>query len=294
MNKLLIVVTGDSLSAGTEMCDEETFKNYNNLIEQFELDDLNTKRTERWKRQFEWGLGRFVKNRHRQSLDNGCFGRAISSYYEYREKLRAWPKLLESQLDCKVINLARKGSSFKQSCALFGRFVKYNGNFLKNYRVVAVHQIPALIRTYIKHNGEKHRVVDFQHLDRTDAFKYLDQKEHDKKEVIKQRYKALQMRPDYFRRAFIKQLKLIQNIAKKNNILNLFICEGPEHSNYIDSTRIISHYFKELRKSMTFKRGITGNIVDPAYNKWLADLVGNKIKGIKDRAEITNLVLDLN
>jgi hypothetical protein len=58
------VITGDALSAGTEMMDADVFPNYNLLLEQFRGKELNERRIYRWRLQAQWGLKHFKTGRY--------------------------------------------------------------------------------------------------------------------------------------------------------------------------------------------------------------------------------------
>ena len=65
------IITGDALSAGTEMMDSKAFPNYNLLLKQFLGMELNERRIYRWRLQAQWGLKHFKTAAQRKSLDDG-------------------------------------------------------------------------------------------------------------------------------------------------------------------------------------------------------------------------------
>jgi len=274
------VITGDALSAGTEMMDAEAFPNYNLLLEQFRGKELNERRIYRWRLQAQWGLKHFKIGAQRKSLDDGSFIRSVVNCYIRQEKKLAWPAQLPkhySDQSVRVTNLAQKGASFKRSCLLFDRFIRYNS--AKGTRI-AIHQLPDIRRTYFKHEGKILRVIDPYHLATLNFVKNPRKDETDLRAIALDRYRAVEERDrknGYFLRAFEKQLNIIERLAYASGIKNFYICEDPAQSALIDPDRIIIPNFKMLRQAIAYPKGLTDNIVSPAYNEMVCEAVKKKI-----------------
>jgi len=199
------VITGDALSAGTEMMDAEVFPNYNLLLEQFRGKELNERRIYRWRLQAQWGLKHFKTGAQRKSLDDGSFIRSVVNCYVRREKTLSWPAQLPNHYrdqSVRVTNLAQKGASFKRSCLMFDRFIRYNSD--AGIRI-AIHQLPDIRRTYFKHRGEILRVVDPYHLATLNFIKNPLEEETNLRAVALDRYRAVEQREKhsgYFLKAF--------------------------------------------------------------------------------------------
>ena len=206
------VITGDALSAGTEMMDADVFPNYNLLLEQFRGKELNERRIYRWRLQAQWGLKHFKTGAQRKSLDDGSFIRSVVNCYVRREKALSWPAQLPTHYrdqSVRVTNLAQKGASFKRSCLMFDRFIRYNSNTGTR---IAIHQLPDIRRTYFKHRGEILRVVDPYHLATLNFIKNPLEDETNLRAVAMDRYRAVEERDKksgYFLRAFEKQLNIM-------------------------------------------------------------------------------------
>ena len=274
------VITGDALSAGTEMMDAEVFPNYNLLLEQFRGKELNERRIYRWRLQAQWGFKHFKTGAQRKSLDDGSFIRSVVNCYVRQEKKLAWPAQLPKHYpnqSVRVTNLAQKGASFKRSCLMFDRFIRYNS--AKGTRI-AIHQLPDIRRTYFKHEGKILRVVDPYHLATLNFVKNPRKDETDLRAIALDRYRAVEERDrknGYFLRAFEKQLNIIERLAYANGIKNFYICEDPAQSALIDPDRIIIPNFKMLRQAVAYPKGLTDNIVSPAYNEMVCEAVKKKI-----------------
>ena len=200
------VITGDALSAGTEMMDADVFPNYNLLLEQFRGKELNERRIYRWRLQAQWGLKHFKTGAQRKSLDDGSFIRSVVNCYVRREKALSWPAQLPTHYrdqSVRVTNLAQKGASFKRSCLMFNRFIRYNSN--KGTRI-AIHQLPDIRRTYFKHHGEILRVVDPYHLATLNFIKNPLEEETNLRAVALDRYRAVEVwhRPVHRRLQFLR------------------------------------------------------------------------------------------
>ena len=274
------VITGDALSAGTEMMDAEVFPNYNLLLEQFRGKELNERRIYRWRLQAQWGFKHFKTGAQRKSLDDGSFIRSVVNCYVRQEKKLAWPAQLPKHYpnqSVRVTNLAQKGASFKRSCLMFDRFIRYNS--AKGTRI-AIHQLPDIRRTYFKHEGKILRVVDPYHLATLNFVKNPRKDETDLRAIALDRYRAVEERDrknGYFLRAFEKQLNIMERLAYANGIKNFYICEDPAQSALIDPDRIIIPNFKMLRQAVAYPKGLTDNIVSPAYNEMVCEAVKKKI-----------------
>jgi hypothetical protein len=274
------VITGDALSAGTEMMDADVFPNYNLLLEQFRGKELNERRIYRWRLQAQWGLKQFRTGAQRKSLDDGSFIRSVVNCYVRREKTLSWPAQLPNHYrgrSVRVTNLAQKGASFKRSCLMFDRFIRYNSN--EGTRI-AIHQLPDIRRTYFKHRGEILRVVDPYHLATLNFIKNPLEEETDLRAVALDRYRAVEERDrksGYFLRAFEKQLNIMERLAYANNIKNFYICEDPAQAQLIDPDRIIIPNFKMVRQAIAYPRGLTDNIISPSYNEMVCAAVKEKI-----------------
>ena len=275
-----VVITGDALSAGTEMMDPDVFPNYNLILEQFQGKELNERRIYRWRLQAQWGLKHFKTGAKRRSLDDGEFVRSVVNAYVRQERKRAWPAQLAEQLGDQsigVTNLAHKGASFKRSCLMFHRFIRYNSNAGTR---IAIHQLPDIRRTYFKHRGKILRVVDPYHLASLDFIKHPKSEETDLRAIALDRYRAVEQRDarnGYFMRVFERQLGIVERLAHANNIKNFYICEDPAQARLIDPDRIIIPNFKMVRQAMAYPKGLTDNIIDPAYNQMVSRAVIGKI-----------------
>jgi len=274
------VITGDALSAGTEMMDADVFPNYNLLLEQFRGKELNERRIYRWRLQAQWGLKHFKTGAQRKSLDDGSFIRSVVNCYVRREKTLSWPAQLPTHYrdqSVRVTNLAQKGASFKRSCLMFDRFIRYNSNTGTR---IAIHQLPDIRRTYFKHHGEILRVVDPYHLATLNFIKNPLEDETNLRAVALDRYRAVEERDEksgYFLRAFEKQLNIMERLARANNIKNFYICEDPAQAQLIDPDRIIIPNFKMVRQAIAYDRGLTDNIISRAYNEMVCAAVKGKI-----------------
>ena len=274
------VITGDALSAGTEMMDADVFPNYNLLLEQFRGKELNERRIYRWRLQAQWGLKHFKTGAQRKSLDDGSFIRSVVNCYVRREKALSWPAQLPTHYrdqSVRVTNLAQKGASFKRSCLMFDRFIRYNSN--KGTRI-AIHQLPDIRRTYFKHRGEILRVVDPYHLATLNFIKNPLGDETNLRAVAMDRYRAVEERDKksgYFLRVFEKQLNIMERLAYANNIKNFYICEDLAQAQLIDPDRIIIPNFKMVRQAIAYPRGLTDNIISQAYNEMVCAAVKEKI-----------------
>jgi len=277
------IITGDALSAGTEMLDVDVFPNYDLLLEQFKSKELNERRIYRWRLQAQWGLKHFKSDPQRKSLDDGSFIRSVVNCYVRQEKKLAWPAQLPNYFrdqSIRVTNLAQKGASFKRSCLMFDRFIRYNSNAGTK---IAIHQLPNIRRTYFKHNGKILRVVDPYHLATLNFIKNPREDETDLRAIALDRYRAVEERDaknGYFVRAFEKQLNIMERLAYNNDIKNFYICEEPIQAKYIDPDRVIIPNFKMLRQSMSFSRGLTDNIISPAYNVMMCEAIKKKISSL--------------
>ena len=275
-----LVITGDALSAGTEMMDPESFPNYDLLLQQFRGKELNERRIYRWRLQAQWGLKHFKTGAQRRSLDDGEFIRSVVNAYIRQERKRAWPaQLANHYLDrsVRVTNLAQKGASFKRSCLMFYRFIRYNSTAGTR---IAIHQLPDIRRTYFKHRGEILRVVDPYHLASLDFVKNPKSEETDLRAIALDRYRAVEERDaknGYFTRVFERQLGIMERLARANNIKNFYICEDPAQAQLIDADRIIIPNFKMVRQAIAYTRGLTDNIISPAYNEMVCAAVKQKI-----------------
>ena len=275
-----LVITGDALSAGTEMMDPESFPNYDLLLQQFRGKELNERRIYRWRLQAQWGLKHFKTGAQRRSLDDGEFIRSVVNAYIRQERKRAWPaQLANHYLDrsVRVTNLAQKGASFKHSCLMFYRFIRYNSTAGTR---IAIHQLPDIRRTYFKHRGEILRVVDPYHLASLDFVKNPKSEETDLRAIALDRYRAVEERDaknGYFTRVFERQLGIMERLARANNIKNFYICEDPAQAQLIDADRIIIPNFKMVRQAIAYTRGLTDNIISPAYNEMVCAAVKQKI-----------------
>ena len=275
-----LVITGDALSAGTEMMDPESFPNYDLLLQQFRGKELNERRIYRWRLQAQWGLKHFKTGAQRRSLDDGEFIRSVVNAYIRQERKRAWPaQLANHYLDrsVRVTNLAQKGASFKQSCLMFDRFIRYNSGAGTR---IAIHQLPDIRRTYFKHRGEILRVVDPYHLASLDFIKNPRSEETDLRAIALDRYRAVEERDaknGYFVRVFERQLGIMERLARANNIKNFYICEDPAQARLIDPDRIIIPNFKMVRQAIAYDRGLTDNIISQAYNEMVCAAVKKKI-----------------
>lgn len=275
-----VVITGDALSAGTEMMDPDVFPNYNLLLEQFRGKELNERRIYRWRLQAQWGLKHFKTGAQRRSLDDGEFIRSVVNAYVRQERKRAWPAQLAKRLgdqSIRVTNLAQKGASFKRSCLMFHRFLRYNSNAGTR---IAIHQLPDIRRTYFKHRGRILRVVDPYHLASLDFIKNPKSDETDLRAIALDRYRAVEQRDaknGYFMRVFERQLGIVERLAHANNIKNFYICEDPAQAQLIDPDRIIIPNFKMVRRTMAYPKGLTDNIISPAYNEMVCAAVKEKI-----------------
>ena len=274
------VITGDTLSAGTEMMDAEVFPNYNLLLEQFRGKELNERRIYRWRLQAQWGLKHFKTGAQRKSLDDGSFIRSVVNCYVRREKNLSWPAQLPNHYrdhSVRVTNLAQKGASFKRSCLMFDRFIRYNSD--KGTRI-AIHQLPDIRRTYFKHHGKILRVVDPYHLATLNFIKNPLEDETNLRAVALDRYRAVEERDKksgYFLRVFEKQLNIMERLAYVNNIKNFYICEDLAQAQLIDPDRIIIPNFKMVRQAIAYPRGLTDNIISPSYNEMVCAAVKKKI-----------------
>lgn len=275
-----LVVTGDSLSAGTEMMDAEVFPNYNLLLDQFKDKELNQQRIYRWRLQAQWGMKHFKQGARRRSLDDGKFIRAVVACYVRQEKKLSWPAMLPELVahrKIKITNLAQKGSSFKRSCRQFERFIRYNK---PSGEIVAIHQMPNHRRTYFKQAGEVLRVVDPYHLASLDHVKDPRQEEVMMRTMALDRYRAVEERDrrnNYFIRALERHIRIMERLARANNIKNYYICEEAAQAQLIDPRRIIFPNFKSTRQSVAYARGLTGNIIAPAYNEMVCRGVIEKL-----------------
>lgn len=275
-----LVITGDALSAGTEMMDPESFPNYDLLLQQFRGKELNERRIYRWRLQAQWGLKHFKTGAQRRSLDDGEFIRSVVNAYIRQERKRAWPAQLATHYrdrSVRVTNLAQKGASFKRSCLMFGRFIRYNSNTGTR---IAIHQLPDIRRTYFKHRGEILRVVDPYHLASLDLIKNPKSEETDMRAITLDRYRAVEERDaknGYFTRVFERQLGIMERLARANNIKNFYICEDPAQAQLIDPDRIIIPNFKMVRQAIAYDRGLTDNIISQAYNEMVCAAVKQKI-----------------
>lgn len=274
------IITGDALSAGTEMMDADAFPNYDLLLEQFKGKELNERRIYRWRLQAQWGFKHFKTGAQRRSLDNGEFIRSVVNCYIRQERKLAWPAQLPNHFrdqSIRVTNLAQKGASFKRSCLMFGRFIRYNSN--RGTRI-AIHQLPDIRRTYFKHHGKILRVVDPYHLATLNNIKNPKDEEVNLRAIALDRYRAVEERDaknGYFLRAFGRQLNIVERLARANNIRNFYICEEPTQTALIDPDRIIIPNFKMLRQAAGYSRGLTDNIISPDYNQMVCDAVKKKI-----------------
>jgi hypothetical protein len=275
------IITGDALSAGTEMMDADVFPNYNLLLEQFRGKELNERRIYRWRLQAQWGLKHFKTGAQRKSLDDGSFIRSVVNCYVRREKTLSWPAQLPNHYrdqSVRVTNLAQKGASFKRSCLMFDRFIRYNSD--KGTRI-AIHQLPDIRRTYFKHHGKILRVVDPYHLATLNFIKNPLEDETNLRAVALDRYRAVEERDKksgYFLRVFEKQLNIVERLAYANNIKNFYICEDPAQAQLIDPDRIIIPNFKMVRQAIAYPRGLTDNIISRAYNEMVCEAIKKKLK----------------
>ena len=262
------------------MMDADVFPNYNLLLEQFRGKELNERRIYRWRLQAQWGLKHFKTGAQRKSLDDGSFIRSVVNCYVRREKALSWPAQLPTHYrdqSVRVTNLAQKGASFKRSCLMFDRFIRYNSN--KGTRI-AIHQLPDIRRTYFKHRGEILRVVDPYHLAKLNFIKNPLGEETNLRAVALDRYRAVEQRDEksgYFLRAFEKQLNIMERLAHANNIKNFYICEDPAQAQLIDPDRIIIPNFKMVRQAIAYPKGLTDNIISRAYNEMVCAAVKKKI-----------------
>jgi hypothetical protein len=213
-------------------------------------------------------------------LDDGEFIRSVVNCYVRQERKLAWPALLPKHFpdqSIRVTNLAQKGSSFKRSCLMFDRFIRYNSSTGTR---IAIHQIPNIRRTYFKHQGKILRVVDPYHLATLNFIKDPQEEEVNLRAIALDRYRAVEERNEkngYFLRAFEKQLNIMERLAYTNGIKNFYICEEDAQARLIDPDRIIIPNFSMVRRAIAYPRGLTDNIISPAYNEMVCGAVKEKI-----------------
>ena len=266
----VLCITGCSHSAGTESYDPFYIENYESFANTYKNKTNNETKKKLFHLRTKYLLSKKNKSFFNKMVTNPIlYAVLVERYFQYMDKKSSWPNTLKNLFpDYDVVNLATSGASFKRSISNFINFLKRN----RYEKIIAIHQVPSLGRTYIKIKGVKY---DFSAVGFFEEQTYLigteDKAPYD---VIKTQYKKIIQRDinsNYFVRARKKHLALLKKISLKFNVKNYYITEDVEDYKLFANEKVILKDFLMFRDN--YKKGSRRHVVDDQFTKDIADIV---------------------
>lgn len=263
----LLCITGCSHTSGTENFDPFYIENYNSFIDTHK----NEPKHETFKKTFLLKIKYLLSKKNKVLLNKivknpDAFASLVERYFTYMERINSWPSNLKNLfLDYEIVNLATPGGSFKRSVSNFINFLKKN----RYKKVIAIHQVPSLGRTYVKIKGLKHDVSAGEFLDQI-----LNVKNKKNYNLLETQYKKIVQRDinsNYFVEATKKYLALLKRISLQYNVKNYYITENTEDYKIFAHEKVILKNFKMFRNN--YKKGVGGHVVDDQFKKDLTDII---------------------
>jgi len=267
----LLCVTGCSHTAGSENYDPFYIKNYNSFVDTYK----NKPKAEIIKKIFLL-RSNYILSKKGKSLVNklaknpGSFGFLIERYFSYMERKNSWPNRLKNLFpNYEIVNLAKAGGSFKRSISNFINFLKKN----RYKKIIAIHQVPSLGRTYIKIKGVKYDVTSSEFLSLPTKVFPKDVENKKVYDILEAQYKKIIQRDinsNYFVRSTKKHLALLKKISLQFNVKNYFITENIEDYQIFANEKVILNNFKIFRDN--YKKGFS-HVIDDQFKKDLAEII---------------------
>ena len=268
-----LIVTGCSHSAGVEMSDKIIFEDYEKFL-------ADTKRLSEYeierlllKKQLEFLLKKFDHKSLKSSIVNRVkTGDLVKRYFRFLDRSLSWPARLQKKLpECKIINLAKGGNSFKRNVKeALDILIKHNTD------IIFVHQIPSTERTYIKRNRKIFDIVNMSNI----AYKkslYRHNKELvSNMDNVEKSYRKLikrDIRNNYFIRALVRYHKVLVS-RSSGSVQHFYILEETTQENFFPNENIIIKNFYEFRKK--YQTGKT-HVIQDEFNDDVSELVIKKI-----------------
>lgn len=251
MKKPLLVFTGCSHTAGNEQINHLFIPEYKNFCEMSKKFNQRALDEEVFKFQVQYLLQQSHRKKYYNELmanNKNNFIKLVQRYIAFKEKQVAWPKIFEDKFE--IINLAVSGGSFKYQIKLLTTLIDSIPG-----PMTVIHQVPQLIRTYVKLNGKIH------HLNPN----YFRNTKDGLTKILESKYKAFVLRENYFQKAREKHIKILKKINRQD-IKNYFITEDlDDYQNFKNETVII----KEFRKfrNRYLKSPIGGHVIDKNFAK---------------------------
>lgn len=266
----LLCVTGCSHTAGTESYDPFYIENYESFANTYKSKPNHEVKKKLFHLRTKHLLSKKNKSFFNKMVTNPIFyANLVERYFQYMDKKNSWPNNLKNLFpDYDVVNLATSGASFKRSISNFINFLKRN----RYEKIIAIHQVPSLGRTYIKIKGIKY---DFSAVGFFEEQIYIKGIQ-DKKilNAIKTQYKKIVQRDinsNYFVRARKKHLALLKKISLKFNVKNYYITEDVEDYKLFANEKVILKDFLMFRDN--YKKGSRRHVVDNQFTKDIVDIV---------------------
>lgn len=268
-----IVVTGCSHSAGTEMSDKMIFEDYKKFLSDAKKLSFTEIQRTTLKKRLEFLLKKFKKKSLKSKIVNtNKTGNLTSRYFRILDRSLSWPARLQKKLPgCKVINLAKHGTSFKHSVKEALDIIKKHGTDL-----IFVHQVPATERTYVKRNR---KMFDIDNISNMDYKKNLYR--HNEELLasiyaVEKSYKNLirrDVRNNYFNRVLARHHKLLLSRATES-VKHFYILEETSQEKIFANENIIIKNFNEFRKRYQIGRS---HVIQDDFNDDVSELVIKKI-----------------
>ena len=254
-----VVVTGCSHSCGIEMNDHS--------LPKFGSED--ERRIAVWK----WAMKTFeLKSKKINDLED-----ISNSHWLKLERQNSWPALLQKKSNIPVTNLSMIGASIGHSLITYSEFLK---NVDKDKKILAIHQLPAMGRMYIRFDEEHGRIpVLPSHADSKSTFGFARDHFREKINRVHGIYKHRVMSEGYIKKHYWKVLNRLHVLSTKNLIKNFYIFPGAKATPMSDATpmpdsfgcNVLLKDFIDFRSN--YPVGILGHPIGKSFNDDLCELI---------------------
>ena len=265
-----ILVTGCSHTAGDELSHQFVFADYDEFLLNAKTHSQEHNYMTMRKKQILYLLKNYQNKKFESYIGNN-FKKASSianRYFRFVDRKFAWPVVLQKLLpNCKVINVARSGNSWKQN-------VQVTLSYMKKYDdLIVVHQVPNIYRTYIKHGNRKHKIIglnDLEYLKKLHQGNVERIKTFDELAIKYQNLVHRDISHDYFRKATSRFTNYLQKHTGKST-KHLFILTHSDQAYLFPSDDIIIDNLSEIQQN--YIQGPQGHVVDTNFTKKIANTV---------------------
>ena len=196
------------------------------------------------------------------------FRNLANTEWHNNERALSWPSYLQRITAIPVTNLSRIGSCIGNSLIEYSNILKKKSN----EKILAIHQLPAMGRMYIRFDSMHGRVdANPTNIANKDNFGFKTMYFEKQINAVHEIYKHRAMTTGYIEKHFYKILTRLENLSLKFGVNNFYMLPTGDVQAKSLENKVLLKDFKNFRSN--YSKGFEGHPIGDRFNPALCDLI---------------------